>query len=669
MAAITADKVDVVLGADINAYLKNLNTAGTAFDALVSKAEKDAAEAGVAFSSLGDKAKAGLGQVPVAAAAANKALAGVRLNSANVAAQFNDIAVQLAAGQSPFQIALQQGTQLSQALGSARGLTGVVAALGEGLAAMINPVSILTIATIALGGAAIQWLSKSNDDLAAVNDRIKKQKEFIDNLPSAYNAAKEAATQYRNAAAPPREEVLGNTADQRAAALADETRQLQQLAHLAQSSNIAANIGVTKEELDLMLSGNAELGNQVKNLQDISHAAQAANPDLNAVVLQLQDFIRSNPDQVLRGIAQGMLDAAKNARDFATNAGAAKAVLDSFPKDINVQVHLNLQEQAFSSAFEKLKGLEQGKTFDNPFDAARDEAKKTADAASKNAISYAQLVGVASEYKNVLDGINAAEKQANDKKTAGDALQASKRQADDLTRQRQAVVDLVDALEFQRNELGKTDEQQAVDNNLRKAGTVATADQRAVIETTTKAIYEQQEAQKRNRQELQDFLDLGKTGLQTFLSDLESGKGLLVAFGDALAGIGGQLQSGGLSSLFASDGPLANLLGGLGGGGAGSDLGVLTPNMRANGGPVNRGQSYIVGEHQPELFTPDSPGMITPLSKLGGTGSGPVFAPVINMPGATAEAVARVETTLRQLQSEFVPRVRDQVKGFKRSWA
>ena len=48
------------------------------------------------------------------------------------------------------------------------------------------------------------------------------------------------------------------------------------------------------------------------------------------------------------------------------------------------------------------------------------------------------------------------------------------------------------------------------------------------------------------------------------------------------------------------------------------DLGV---GLRANGGPVKRGGSFIVGERGPELFTPGVSGMITPNHALGGSTS------------------------------------------------
>ena len=57
----------------------------------------------------------------------------------------------------------------------------------------------------------------------------------------------------------------------------------------------------------------------------------------------------------------------------------------------------------------------------------------------------------------------------------------------------------------------------------------------------------------------------------------------------------------------------------------GNVAGVFTPGkgllgsiFKANGGPVKGGNSYIVGERGPELFTPRSSGMITPNHQLGG---------------------------------------------------
>jgi len=67
---------------------------------------------------------------------------------------------------------------------------------------------------------------------------------------------------------------------------------------------------------------------------------------------------------------------------------------------------------------------------------------------------------------------------------------------------------------------------------------------------------------------------------------------------------------------------------------------------RPTGGPVFSGQSYIVGEHGPEVFTPSSSGGITANNRVGGG------SPIINiypLPGQDENAIAaRVVAMLRR---------------------
>jgi phage-related minor tail protein len=71
----------------------------------------------------------------------SKALGKTRFETANLAAQFQDIAVQLQGGASPFTVALQQGTQISQVLGQ-RGASGAVGLLGAAFTSLLSPVSL-----------------------------------------------------------------------------------------------------------------------------------------------------------------------------------------------------------------------------------------------------------------------------------------------------------------------------------------------------------------------------------------------------------------------------------------------------------------------------------------------------------------------------------------------
>lgn len=106
-----------------------------------------------------------------AAAQTNRIAAG---SVANLTAQFNDIGVMLAAGQNPLQLAIQQGTQISQVLGP-QGARGAARALGAAFMGLISPVNLITIGSIAAGAAMFQWLTSSTEqgeDLAKVLEDI-----------------------------------------------------------------------------------------------------------------------------------------------------------------------------------------------------------------------------------------------------------------------------------------------------------------------------------------------------------------------------------------------------------------------------------------------------------------------------------------------------------------
>lgn len=119
----------------------------------------------------------------VRASAANQNQGGgvSRFGALNASAQFQDIAVTAAMGQSPLTIALQQGTQLSAAFGTS-GAAGAVKQLGAALSMMLNPLSLVTIGLVGAAALAIQyfmkWSSESDDSAEA----LKEQAELINRV-------------------------------------------------------------------------------------------------------------------------------------------------------------------------------------------------------------------------------------------------------------------------------------------------------------------------------------------------------------------------------------------------------------------------------------------------------------------------------------------------------
>ncbi|QIG68378.1 tail tape measure protein [Rhizobium phage RHph_Y3_56_1] len=105
--------------------------------------------------------------------------AGGAYQTANIAAQFQDIAVQLQGGSKPLTIALQQGTQLAsvfQTMGSGK---QIIAGLGAAFASLVSPVSLVTIGLIAAGGAAYQYFSSVGEGGAKSEEALKKEAELI----------------------------------------------------------------------------------------------------------------------------------------------------------------------------------------------------------------------------------------------------------------------------------------------------------------------------------------------------------------------------------------------------------------------------------------------------------------------------------------------------------
>lgn len=109
-------------------------------------------------------------------------------STGNLAAQFNDIAVMLAAGQNPLQLALQQGTQITQVFGNA-GAAGAMNILKGALLSLINPFNLMIIVGIAAGAALFQYFS----GIKQGGDKAKKEVYSLVSALQTYDAAVETS--------------------------------------------------------------------------------------------------------------------------------------------------------------------------------------------------------------------------------------------------------------------------------------------------------------------------------------------------------------------------------------------------------------------------------------------------------------------------------------------
>jgi hypothetical protein len=157
---------------------------------LLDEAQKRGAISGATYARNLDRLNAELAGVDTGLAAATAQMGrfngyakGMSAQTGNISAQFQDIGVQLAGGQSPFLIALQQGTQL----------TGVFAQMGGGIrqvgpaligafASLLSPLSLATIGVIAFGGAIVQWFTGSEKKAKSLEEAVSDVSTAVSDL-------------------------------------------------------------------------------------------------------------------------------------------------------------------------------------------------------------------------------------------------------------------------------------------------------------------------------------------------------------------------------------------------------------------------------------------------------------------------------------------------------
>lgn len=118
-------------------------------------------------------------------------------NTANIAAQFNDIAVTSAMGMSPVQIALQQGTQLSQVFNQMGDGKEVLGGLRAGFLSMVNPVSLATIGIIAFGAAGLQWLGSLRTETKGLEEALTGLEGSVDAFANSSERARMTSSALR----------------------------------------------------------------------------------------------------------------------------------------------------------------------------------------------------------------------------------------------------------------------------------------------------------------------------------------------------------------------------------------------------------------------------------------------------------------------------------------
>ena len=309
----------------------------------------------------------------------------------NIGYQFQDIAMMIASGQSPFMLAMQQGTQLSGILSS---MKNPIQGLASAFLTVINPVSLITIATIGLGAAAIQAFANIGKSSAESNIPLEGHLSKIKQITTGYvDAQKAAANLVEQAKLLPQGVVEMQLGAQQKAQNEEMKKSLENL------------VAVNKEFIDQLNFYNRTptvgLQNQIKAIEDIRIEAQSATPNLDKMLTTLQDLSLNAADETIRSAAQEMYNAAQRAKELQVAAQATSAALGAMASNA-----LSMA-RTFNENIKGLSGLYMDQR------SSYEQARASADAAYKASINAAggeiERTAAAQEYKRVLDSINAAE--------------------------------------------------------------------------------------------------------------------------------------------------------------------------------------------------------------------------------------------------------------------
>lgn len=582
-----ADTVEVVLEADTSRYLSDLNRADKNFAAIVARMEREASDAGAAFSRLSVQSSAALNNAANQAPRAANGIKQVGGQVANLGAQFQDIAVQLQSGTSPLTIALQQGTQIGEAM---RQAGGGVKVLGAAFASLLNPVTLATVAIIALGGAAIQYLSSLIPKTETANEAIKRHKEALESIVQGYDAANDALNDYSQAVTTLPRAIAIQQLNQEFANIRKEGEAFREEA--SQLGTLFVEFG-SKAEKSLS-TASKQFADGTINAEDFYLELQRIrNEDMGPLDFRLGEIISKMEQGAIKALAFG--DAINQL--VAASHGLAGIARDNTLADF-------FDENSVEGVIETLKGLTpelrtQQQIIEDTYTKALANPALTEQAREQLAIAKETAIAANNEAE--------ARKLAEEAARKGAA--ASKASAEETQRERDAVVKLIEQLQFEQYLIGLTNEQKAVQVALRQAGAAATEGERLAIQGLIEDNYALNESLKRQEEAYAAIKDLAGSVLRGFINDIREGKSAGEAFAGVLDNIIDKLieiaLQAALNAIFPGLGSVASLFGG----------------GRASGGPVSSGRTYLVGEKGPELFTPSSAGHITANKDMGGGGT------------------------------------------------
>ncbi|MCM2432100.1 phage tail length tape measure family protein [Agrobacterium rosae] len=595
---------------------------------------------------------------------------GNSFNTANIAAQFQDIGVTAAMGMSPIQIALQQGTQLSAVLQQIKDSgQGVGQGLAAAFASVISPLSLVTIGVIAAGVAVFQYFSTVMSDGEQSAKVLKEQAALISDVADRWGDAAPALREY-----------------------ADQLKRAQDNSDLTKGADIVnANTlaDVRKEveatetaffDMQLKLQDFGLSYDVIRNLQDaFKEFAEAAKTgkletaEVERVQTALASAIKTTGMSAVSGFAAKFDELAAAALAAAASVQKVNEVTSVATSRINnpkTWRGAGQQDSQFGA-----DATIQGDRFPLPFDGPSPESRPSDLDSAKNR-------GFGTPKKVKTPAKTASDRFTEDLQAIRDRTEALRQEMDliglsnEEQTKRRAALDLEQkALSDLREEARKKGEKDLESIQLSPEKVAAIEKEAAAYAKQSEELRKVAENQQEAESSARDFYDTAKSGFANVVTGAES-------LGEALKGLANKFADLMLNSAFdnifggksatGSNGWMTGFFkllgfadgGYTGSGGKNQPAGIVHKGevvwsqrdvaMAGGVGAVEAMRKGYADGGAVGVSVPSLPSM-----KPANSNSAPTitFAPVIDARGADQAAVARLETVVAKQNREFAANV------------
>lgn len=642
----------------------------------VSASTKNAGAAAVSLSASAGRAAASLNAEAAAAqkatqamrahaAAANSNLQATKnFHTANLAAQFQDIAVSAQMGMGALQIGLQQGTQVAAVLAT---MERPVQGLAQAFASVISPVSLLTIGLISLAAAGLQFIDWTKVGAAL----LRGLADVLETVaPYAVGAAAGLALLYAPA-------ILSGIAAV-AVGVWGLVRALGAAAVAMAIANPAAAfvLGITA-----IVAAAVVLRDEITEIfgrDIIGDVKTAANFVINSFVAAFEDikFVWANFPDIIGAAVIGAANAVIKATDSMINRaiGAMNNLINSAKmalRDMGTPVDIPFINPVDLGQMDNPYAGKVGKA--NAKHRANVEAILSRDTLGEFGGAITRGASAASDKLRELAG-SLGDVEGKTKKTKSETERLAERYNDILLGAEGFIASQMaekDALLLTEEAANALRYEQDLLNEAMQAGIKIDAAKAAELKSYAAAMASAEAETSRLRDALDFAQGVSRGFFEDFAGGLRRGEGLWKSFADAavnaLDKVASKLLDSGLDMLFGGGstggyGIIGSLLGFGGGGGIDPWAGL---RGYADGTASARAGVAMVGERGPELVRFRGGEQVVPNHMLGrgANNNQPVaanfnFAPVVSIQGGGGDTSEEVTKALKQFaDKDFTPRV------------